>query len=124
MRVLFCLDVKGRFILQNISNITPNNTGCLRDDCDRASSIVGFDINKYVFGDSFQKTQAPNNAVPNNSKSSLNKNNNPLVAGVSLLCITAAAVALVKRGGGLSNSKFLNSIKQGVGNFIARFKKS
>lgn len=116
--------------MQSVSNIAPQaNLPYLKDDCDRASSIVGFDINNYVFGDEFSKAQpqntSPQGGLPSNAPhSAFLKKEGSLGAAIGLLGITAGAIALAKKSGKLSNSKILNAIKEGAGKIIAKFKKS
>lgn len=109
---------------------TPQTVPVLPDDSDRASSLVGYNINNYVFGnDSFNKTgQNPQNAAcsgsPVTNPITNKKGNNSLLGVLALGVLGIGAYAAVKKGGGTSfKLPDFSEIKTKVTDLFKKFRK-
>jgi len=115
-----------------LNTTTPMQTGAngayLPDDSDRASQIIGQNINNYVFGDLDEKGDnfTPQNGVTNNPNATnpiVDKKTNPILGLLVLGGIMGAGYAALKKGRGekVSIPKF-ETIKKTVLDFINKFK--
>lgn len=123
-------------MMNNVPNITQpvNPQAVLPDASDNASSLVGYNINNYVFGDlngtdtytsNNQAQPVQNNPMnPNATNPIVNKKSNPLVGILGLGALIGLGYAGIKKAKGqkITLPKF-ETIKTKLTEFINKFKK-
>lgn len=101
------------------------NYAALPDATDRASSLVGYNINNYVFGNNLNQPNGVQGQAPNVSGPSSSSGKKSGILGVLALGLLGAGAFLGIKAGKGGNIKLPNfgAVKNSVTGFFAKFKK-